>query len=544
MRKAPRSGAFSIYPAAKLSRRSFHIPTRIILKFFPAFFRAEEIFPTRKLRLKLRSLLVQFHSTNRISRHNYSSHRICSSYPPPHSKVLSVLGPAQVTDPVHFPSQKILVYTKPPKKILLPPCTLYPPSPGTTTLILPYHTPRPMRLSRRSRRLLLFLALYLAFCLAAGIFVADGTLHPARRPLTPEEETTMREIANHLDSDLEEVSITTPDAITLRAWVIHASTIHPHRNNGDAVILLHGLGDNRIGMTGYAQLLLTHGFTVLLPDARAHGQSGGQLATYGLLERNDIHQWFDFLLAQAHPHCIYGLGESMGAAELLESLEVEPRFCAVAAESSFSSFREIAYDRMGQPFHLGPWFGRTLLRPVVEFAFLYARWKYHLDLQQVSPENSVATTKVPVLLIHGQIDSNIPPSHAYQIQARNPKAILWEVPNADHCGAISTAPEEFDQRLQAWFSRTHVETAASAVEARRENWQLAAGNWRLPFCISCASPVHNQPTRSSRFLRSRNPANRTPALQAAYSHISAKVLDPCQSVKIRGKHFPQLHQKY
>jgi hypothetical protein len=190
MRKAPRSGAFSIYPAAKLSRRSFHIPTRIILKFFPAFFRAEEIFPTRKLRLKLRSLLVQFHSTNRISRHNYSSHRICSSYPPPHSKVLSVLGPAQVTDPVHFPSQKILVYTKPPKKILLPPCTLYPPSPGTTTLILPYHTPRPMRLSRRSRRLLLFLALYLAFCLAAGIFVADGTLHPARRPQPPKNSTS------------------------------------------------------------------------------------------------------------------------------------------------------------------------------------------------------------------------------------------------------------------------------------------------------------------------------------------------------------------
>jgi hypothetical protein len=120
MRKAPRSGAFSIYPAAKLSRRSFHIPTRIILKFFPAFFRAEEIFPTRKLRLKLRSLLVQFHSTNRISRHNYSSHRICSSYPPPHSKVLSVLGPAQVTDPVHFPSQKFSSTPNPRRKFFYP----------------------------------------------------------------------------------------------------------------------------------------------------------------------------------------------------------------------------------------------------------------------------------------------------------------------------------------------------------------------------------------------------------------------------------------
>jgi pimeloyl-ACP methyl ester carboxylesterase len=304
-----------------------------------------------------------------------------------------------------------------------------------------------MRPTRKARYLLLFLSLYLMFSAVAGIFVADGTLHPARRPLTQQDESTMRTIAHQLNSTLEDVSITTPDAVTLGAW-----TIHPHSTNGNAVILLHGLADNRIGMTGYAQLFLANGFIVLLPDARAHSSSDGQLATYGLLERHDIHQWFDFITAQDHPHCIFGFAESMGAAELLQSLTAEPRFCAVAAESSFSNFHEIAYDRMGQPFHLGPWFGRTLFRPIVEFAFLRARWKYHLDMQQVSPEGSVATTTVPVLLIHGQIDSNIPLRHARRIQARNPKAILWEVPNTDHCGAISAAPQEFNRRLLAWFS--------------------------------------------------------------------------------------------
>lgn len=122
----------------------------------------------------------------------------------------------------------------------------------------------------------------------------------------------MNEIAHHFDSDLKDVSIVTPDGVTLHAWAIH-----PRHANGDVVMLLHGLADNRIGMTGYAQLLLAHGFRVLLPDARAHGSSGGQLATYGLLEGNDIHQWFDFVAAHDHPHCIFGLGESMGAAQLL-----------------------------------------------------------------------------------------------------------------------------------------------------------------------------------------------------------------------------------
>ena len=304
-----------------------------------------------------------------------------------------------------------------------------------------------MRPTRTSRRIVLFLILYLTSCGVAAVFVADGTVHPERRSLTQKDETAMRDVAHQLDSNLEDVSITTPDAITLRAWAIH-----PHRSNGNAVILLHGLGDNRTGMTGYAQLLLAHGFIVLLPDARAHGSSGGELASFGLLERNDIHQWFDFLVAQASPHCIFGFGESMGAAELLQSLAAEPHFCAVAAESSFSSFREIAYDRMGQPLHLGSWLGRTILRPVVEFAFLYVRWKYHVDMQQASPENAVAATQVPVFLIHGQIDSNIPLRHSRQIQSRNSQTVLWEVPNADHCGALSAAPQEFERRLLSWFS--------------------------------------------------------------------------------------------
>ncbi|HWY19677.1 MAG TPA: prolyl oligopeptidase family serine peptidase [Candidatus Acidoferrum sp.] len=144
----------------------------------------------------------------------------------------------------------------------------------------------------------------------------------------------------------------------------------------------------------------------------------------------------------------------MGAAELLQSLAVEPNFCAVAAESAFSSFRQIAYDRMGQPFRLGPWFGRTLLRPVVEFALLYVRSKYRLDMQQVSPEDSVAATRVPILLIHGQIDGNIPLRHAHRIQSRNRNAVLWEVPDSDHCGAISTAQQEFEHRVLAWFRET------------------------------------------------------------------------------------------
>ncbi len=300
--------------------------------------------------------------------------------------------------------------------------------------------------TRWSRRLLFVFLLYIGVCVIGGIFVVDGALRPVRRPLNDSDVAVMRSSVQLLDADLNDASLTTSDGVVLGAWLIE-----PHHANGDAVLLLHGLGDNRLGMIGYAHLLVAHGFTVLMPDARAHGVSGGDLATYGLLERNDIHQWADFLAAQDHPRCIFGFGESMGAAQLLQSLDAHAHFCAVGAESSFASFREIAYDRMGQPFHLGPWVGRTILRPLVEIAFLRVRWKYGLDVRGISPEDSVAAATTPVLLIHGQIDSNIPIRHSRLIHAAAPSTELWEVPGADHCGAISAAPEEFQQRPLAWF---------------------------------------------------------------------------------------------
>lgn len=288
--------------------------------------------------------------------------------------------------------------------------------------------------------------LYAALSIVGGIFLADGTLHLPRRPLTDEQTRQVRNRMQPFAAGFDDVSITARDGTVLRAW-----EIRPRQSNRDAVIVLHGMGDNRLGMTGYAQLMLAHGFTVLMPDAREHGLSGGEVSAYGLVERDDIHQWFDWLERGSHPRCIFGFGEPMGAAQLLQSLGAGVNFCAVVAESSFASFREIAYDRMGQPFGLGPWFGRTLLRPVVEVAFLRARWKYGLNMELVSPEDAVAASAVPVLLIHGQVDRNIPVRHSRRIYARNPRTQLWEVPGADHCGAFGAAPQEFERQVVGWF---------------------------------------------------------------------------------------------
>jgi len=294
-------------------------------------------------------------------------------------------------------------------------------------------------------------AVWLVACAAIGILAAELALHPGRRALGPNAEVRAQAIAARDHAELKDVSIAAEDGATLRAW-----SIRPLHGDRDTVILLHGHTDDRIGMLGNADLLLRHGYSVLLPDARAHGVSGGDLATYGVKEAGDVRLWYDSVAQSDSPRCIDGLGESMGAAQLLASLRTTPGFCAVVAESTFASFREASYDRLGEKLNAGAWAGRTLLRPAVEVGLLYARWKYGVDLEQASPQNAVAASSVPVLLIHGLKDTNLPPRHSEMIVAhsssRNPAVVLWEPANAGHCGAAGAEPQEFERRVLGWFA--------------------------------------------------------------------------------------------
>jgi alpha-beta hydrolase superfamily lysophospholipase len=289
--------------------------------------------------------------------------------------------------------------------------------------------------------------LYIAGTVVGGVGLGWIALHPYRRPVTAAEERNARATAQKDNVEFHDVELTASDGTVLRAWLVR-----PPETNGDAVILLHGVSDNRMGTYGYGKWLVQNHYTVLMPDARAHGSSGGELATYGLNEAGDIHRWVDWIEASEHPRCMFGLGESMGAAQLLQSLPEEPRFCAVIAESPFATFREVAYARFGRPFHTGPWIGRTFFRPTVDVGFLYVRLHYGLRMEAASAEQAVVGSKIPVLLIHGLDDANIPSYHSDLIQAKNPSDVaVWKVPGAIHTGAHAAAPEEFERRVLEWF---------------------------------------------------------------------------------------------
>jgi dipeptidyl aminopeptidase/acylaminoacyl peptidase len=77
-------------------------------------------------------------------------------------------------------------------------------------------------------------------------------------------------------------------------------------------------------------------------------------------------------------------------------------------------------------------------------------------MEQASPENAVAASKVPILLIHGLKDTNLPPRHSEMIMAHNatriPALVLWEPARAMHTGAAAAEPQEYERRLLDWFA--------------------------------------------------------------------------------------------
>jgi alpha-beta hydrolase superfamily lysophospholipase len=291
------------------------------------------------------------------------------------------------------------------------------------------------------RRRFIFWTLFSAVgaWVAASIYLGEITLRLPHKPPPP--------VTQWAGAPPENVQITAADGLIMRAWFFR-----PQPSNGNTVIILHGQTDSRAGMLAYANLFLKHDYNALVPDLRAHGASDGELATYGYRESGDVHRWVDWVIARQPGGRVFGFGESMGGAILLQSLTVESRFCAVIAEAPYATLREIAYDRLSQRYGKSTWPGRYLLRPIFELSLIYERLRYGVDLDQVSPQKAVAGSRTPVLLIFGSKDDNTPVRHACSIHRANPsKVTLWEIPNAGHTGAWGSRPKEFEQRLPDWF---------------------------------------------------------------------------------------------
>jgi dipeptidyl aminopeptidase/acylaminoacyl peptidase len=79
-----------------------------------------------------------------------------------------------------------------------------------------------------------------------------------------------------------------------------------------------------------------------------------------------------------------------------------------------------------------------------------------IDTTQVKPELALKNLgQRHVLVIHGDLDRNVPVSNAYRLQQVGgaDHVELWILPGVSHTGAYTSQPDEYMRRVTAFFNK-------------------------------------------------------------------------------------------
>ena len=213
-----------------------------------------------------------------------------------------------------------------------------------------------------------------------------------------------------------------------------------------AVLLLHGVRSDRTQMLGRARALHRQGYTVLMIDLPAHGESTGDRITFGAKESAGVIAALTFLREKAPGERIGVIGVSLGAAStVLAKIESPPQ--AVVVESMYPTIEEAVADRLAM--RLGP-FGATLA-PLLLWQ-LPARTG--VKPEQLRPIERIASLGAPVLVASGSEDQHTTWAETERLfhSALAPKE-LWRVEGAAHVDLYAYNPSDYERKVLTFLNK-------------------------------------------------------------------------------------------
>jgi len=174
----------------------------------------------------------------------------------------------------------------------------------------------------------------------------------------------------------------------------------------------------------------------------------GWMTTVGIQEQLDVQAALDYLQQRKDIDStrLGAMGFSMSGAIFI--VAQDPRIRAIVADSPFASLAKIVESQ----FFFIP---DPLNWAIVALTSLYAKGLFGLDIDQASPEHTIHSLATPLLLIHGETDSQIPADHSRILLAKaNPElTTLWLIPGADHGHAHAIAGIIYELRILEFFTK-------------------------------------------------------------------------------------------
>jgi len=220
----------------------------------------------------------------------------------------------------------------------------------------------------------------------------------------------------------------------------------PIQNRRGAVLLLPGIRANRLSMIDRARFLHRAGYSVLLIDFQATGETKGDHITFGWKESRDVLAAINFVRHIDPTARVAIIGSSLGGVAAL--LATPPlRVDGLVLEEVYPTIEIATRNRMEN--YLGR-VGR-ILTPVL---LNQLQWRLGVSASQLRPVDHIANVDCPVLIMSGGKDRNTRPSDTQMLfeRARSPKQ-LWFVPNAGHVDLHRAARVDYESRVLAFLEQ-------------------------------------------------------------------------------------------
>lgn len=241
------------------------------------------------------------------------------------------------------------------------------------------------------------------------------------------------------------VEIMSRDGLRLVSHIIEAE------NPRAVIILMHGFHSNGIHDFSLA-LEFYHklGFTLIVPDQRAHGESEGKYITYGVKEKEDCALWAKYS-AKRYPGLPIILdGLSMGASTVMLATgeDLPPEVCGVIADCGYTTPMAIFRHFILHNFKFEP----SLVLPV---ANRIAKKRAGVDLARCSVPKVLANNKIPLFIAHGEADTFVPPkmSDINIAAAKNCEVTVIKVPGANHGESFLIAKEQYAEMVTEFIDK-------------------------------------------------------------------------------------------
>ncbi len=222
---------------------------------------------------------------------------------------------------------------------------------------------------------------------------------------------------------------------------------HQAATQNSCVLLLHGVRANRLSMVERGIFLNAAGYSTLLIDLQAHGETKGEKITFGYLESNDVKQALAYLREVKHCSKVGAIGTSLGGAATLLG-ETPANLDALVLESVYPTIEQAITDRIAT--RLGSWIAK-LTAPL-----LYEQIPLRLSIQlsQLHPIDAIKKVKSPVLIISGTADKHTTTTEtqAFFDAAPQPKS-LWLIKGAAHVDLHRYVGKEYEEQVILFLNR-------------------------------------------------------------------------------------------